>query len=373
MLSTKALSELIHKLYSAATSEEVWSEILRDLSGHLNLTGASIIHHDIHRNRYNAEFSWGNEEWKPGYHGHYGSLDMWRPAFMQKEAGQFALGRELCPLSEARQTEFYNDHAKKCDLDLLGTIATIKTSTRIETVNLYQGWKGPMPDPSAAAETMELLFPHLETALNLRRKFVALQAYSATLENAFDLSETAIILLDHRGRIVRLNRSAESLLAARQGISIYEGCLRTAAAADQATLNVLIHRIVTGKKYGELSPGGSMLVVRPRRRPLTLTAAPLITSMTALFPSAAVILFVYDPHSRVRPPMELLRAGYRLTAAEANVAMLLIEGHSLAQIAEHRAVTYNTVKQQMKSIFLKTETRDQADLIRLLTRSFLSK
>jgi DNA-binding CsgD family transcriptional regulator len=373
LLSTKALSELIYKLYSAAASEELWSEFLRDLSGHLNLTGASIIHHDMERDRYNAEFSWGNEEWKPGYHGYYGPLDMWRPLFMQKKSGQFSFGRDLCPLREAHKTEFYNDHLKKCDLDLLGTIATIKTATQIETVNLYQSWKGPMPDPSAAAETIELLFPHLEMALNLRRKFVGLRTYATTLENAFDLSETAIILLDHGGRIVRLNRSADSLLAARQGMSIDEGCLRTAAPADQATLNALIHRIVIGRKYGELSPGGSMLVARPRRRPLVLTAAPLITSMTDLFPTAAVILFVYDPHSRVRPPMELLRDGYRLTAAEASVAMLLVEGRSLAQVAEHRAVTYNTVKQQMKSIFLKTGTRDQAELIRLLMRSFLSK
>jgi DNA-binding CsgD family transcriptional regulator/PAS domain-containing protein len=371
MLSAKALSELLHKLYSAAESDALWPEFLGDLSRHLNLTGASIIHHDMERGRYNAEFSWGNEDWKPGYQTYYGPLDMWRTRFLERPVGQFALGKDLCSLREARNTEFYNDHARKWDLDLVGAVATIKRPTQLETVNLYQSWKGPTPDASVAAETMALLFPHLEMALSLRRKFVVLRSYTSTLESAFDASATAIMLLDCEGRIVHLNRSAESLLSARHGMSIDGGYLRTLSATEQASLNALVHRIVTGVKGGHLCHGGSILISRPRRRPLALTAAPLINSITAVFPAAAVILFVYDPDACVRPPIELLREGFRLTPAEASVAMLIVEGKSLAQVAVHRSVTYNTVKQQMKTIFLKTHTRNQAELIRLLMRTVL--
>ena len=370
-MKPKELSELLHKLYSAAAAEELWPDFLRELGHHLNLNGASIIHHDMERGQYNVEFSWGNDEWKPGYATYYGQLDIWRPAFFERPAGQFSLGTELCPLHEARKTEFYQDYARQYDLELLGAIATIKQPQQFETINLYQGWQEQRSNPSAV-ETMELLFPHLQMALNLRRKFVALRTYVSTLEGAFDLANTAIVILDRQGRVVRLNKSAESLLSAREGLTIREGYLQTASAAEHAAMKVLVRRVIAGRCKGELYPGGSMLVTRPRRRPLALTVAPLISLNTAPPPGAAAILFIYDPDSRVRPPMDLLREGYQLTAAEARVAVLLFEGRSVSEVAKSGDVKVNTVRQQLKSIFRKTGTRHQAELIRLLMRTFLS-
>jgi DNA-binding CsgD family transcriptional regulator len=373
VISSKALSELIHTLYSAAESEALWPAFLSDLSKLLNLTGAAIIYHDLERGLYNTEFSWGNEEWKPGYHRYYGPLDMWRPRFMEtKSVGDFASGRELCPMRDARKTEFYHDHVRKCDLDLLAAIATVKTSTQIEQISLFQSWTGATPNEENAVELMKLLFPHLKSALDLRRKFVWLRTYADALEAAIDLCDAAIILLDQKGRTGRLNRSAELLLAARKGLEIRDRYLHAISTDDNAALQMLIGRVIRGRKLGAVSPGGSLLVTQSSGRPLALTVAPLITATTSLpAPAIAALVFVHDPDSRVRPPMDLLRDGYQLTEAEAQIAMLLVEGNSLPQVAERRAVSHHTARHQLKSIFLKTGTRHQGELIRLLMRSRL--
>jgi DNA-binding CsgD family transcriptional regulator len=219
---------------------------------------------------------------------------------------------------------------------------------------------------------MELLFPHLQMALNLRRKFLALETYASTLDSAFDATDVALILLDYRARVIRLNKSAEALLSAGQGLTIRGGYLQAAAAAEQDALKALIHRIGSGRRTGRICPGGSMLVTRLRRRPLALTAAPLIGFDTVHPPRAAIILFIYDPDASVRPPMDLLRKGYRLTAAEARLAVLLVQGASLSEVARICEVQVNTVRQQLKSVFRKTGTGHQAELIRLLMRTFLS-
>jgi DNA-binding CsgD family transcriptional regulator len=55
-----------------------------------------------------------------------------------------------------------------------------------------------------------------------------------------------------------------------------------------------------------------------------------------------------------------------LTPAECRVAILLADGHSPATIAEMVGVSRNTLKTQMSSIYGKTGTSRQAQLVRLL-------
>ena len=45
------------------------------------------------------------------------------------------------------------------------------------------------------------------------------------------------------------------------------------------------------------------------------------------------------------------------TPAEGRLAMVLLEGHSLKEAADSSGVTYNTIKSQLKIIFLKTNVQ----------------
>jgi len=63
---------------------------------------------------------------------------------------------------------------------------------------------------------------------------------------------------------------------------------------------------------------------------------------------------------------EHLAAAFALTETESAVALLLLAGHDLADIAGIRQVSRNTVRNQMQSIYDKTATRHQPELIRRL-------
>ena len=64
----------------------------------------------------------------------------------------------------------------------------------------------------------------------------------------------------------------------------------------------------------------------------------------------------------------LLRAAYALTAAEADVALLLCEGLEPAVIAQRRGCAVATVRSQMKALFAKTHTERQVELVARLHR-----
>ena len=82
------------------------------------------------------------------------------------------------------------------------------------------------------------------------------------------------------------------------------------------------------------------------------------------------MLFVDDPNDAgSTAPKDLYTRAFRLTPAEARLAVHLASGASLTKTADEFGVTYNTVRAQLRAIFDKTETHRQSDLVRLLQRS----
>jgi DNA-binding CsgD family transcriptional regulator len=96
------------------------------------------------------------------------------------------------------------------------------------------------------------------------------------------------------------------------------------------------------------------------------------SSVQAFFAGAAAMVLIEDPAiSSVAARTESARAAYGLTAAELRVARRLIEGLTLAEIAAVDGVSPLTVRSQLKSIFAKTDTRRQAEVVRKLSAGVL--
>jgi len=64
----------------------------------------------------------------------------------------------------------------------------------------------------------------------------------------------------------------------------------------------------------------------------------------------------------------LLQKVFELTEAEASLATEIATGKSLAHFASDRGVSIATARTQLASVFAKTLTRRQAELVALLTR-----
>ncbi len=71
---------------------------------------------------------------------------------------------------------------------------------------------------------------------------------------------------------------------------------------------------------------------------------------------------------KVRPAREVLFGLFGLTPAECRVAMLLTDGHAPRQIGQLLGVSRNTLKSQLASIYSKTGTSRQSQVVRLISR-----
>jgi DNA-binding CsgD family transcriptional regulator len=81
---------------------------------------------------------------------------------------------------------------------------------------------------------------------------------------------------------------------------------------------------------------------------------------------ALAIGFVTDPDAVSNVDEGLLCNTFGLTAAEARIAQEVLSGDSLEDIARRIGVSENTAKTQLQSVYGKTNTHRQAQLVKLL-------
>jgi DNA-binding CsgD family transcriptional regulator len=138
-------------------------------------------------------------------------------------------------------------------------------------------------------------------------------------------------------------------------------------SSEQAILRALIEKATLTSTGRETYGGGAMALTRTGKQPLHILISP-ISPGNRVFPGdAAATIFLDDPETQPLVPTDVLRKLYGLSPAEARLAVLVLQGHSITEAAEIGQVSRETAKSQMSAVFAKTGTRRQGDLIRLLS------
>lgn len=196
------------------------------------------------------------------------------------------------------------------------------------------------------------------TTVTMFARALGLAASSAVVE-AFEISQTAVVLLDREAQVVRTNQSADRLLRDDVRIAGKRLCARDLAAT--AALDRALHRLLWAPSGASLMPA----VALPRTGKMPILAYPLkLPSLAASAMSAAqAAVVLIDPAARARPIEASLQAAFRLTPAEVRLATLLASGDRLEAICEQLEISRETGRNQLKSIFAKTGTNRQAELV----------
>ena len=80
------------------------------------------------------------------------------------------------------------------------------------------------------------------------------------------------------------------------------------------------------------------------------------------------IVALLDREARPEPNPQTLKQIFGLTGAEADLAIRLAHGDAPLEVARDRHLSRTTIRSQLASLFQKTETNRQAELVALLGR-----
>jgi DNA-binding CsgD family transcriptional regulator/PAS domain-containing protein len=220
---------------------------------------------------------------------------------------------------------------------------------------------------STDIERFQAINEHLRRALAIGVKLGSLATQQQLTVDLLNRNVSAIILLDAQRRVVFMNSAAEDLKARPDGIRVLPDGIRLAVRREDDCLQALVTRAIASQQ-SQRSLGEVMQVSRPSgRHPYGIWVTGVARAPVALtvFRAAAWVL-ISDPERPAGPPLPHLQALFRMTHAEAQLAIRLVAGETLRGAADELGITYGTARTRLTQLFRKTNTQSQGQLIRLL-------
>jgi len=390
-----AADSLIEDIYDAVTFPERWGGVLERLCALTDAThGFLFTTAPQHDSRTAALWARHNitDSQLADYTAHFRHRDVWANAAAARgllSRCDVRRGEELVPDAVLRRSAFFNellrDHGmgRLCALALSdgGELAPVQP-----VLSLYRPTDAtPFPD-----ETVRLLrgcAPHLQRAMRLRVRLLARQDGGEEDRwngRAIDRLPMGVALLDAAGRIATLNRAGQAMIDARDGLRLSQGRLQAEQGGEARRLAHMLEAAVSAGGRGasaHRAEAGDLRVSRPSgRAPYLLTVLPLSPEAAGPFGDAGgcgggtrirAAVYIVDP-AAVTPGLgRRLGALFGLTVVEAGLVADLLADLTSLEIGERRGVAISTVRSQLRSIFAKTGTTRQSELMNLVNRCLM--
>jgi len=267
---------------------------------------------------------------------------------------------------ELRRNFVYADYCRRHDIPYGSQTNVMRDdSMLIGLATLRSARRGaPLAEDRRA---FEALAPQARAAVRMQ---LALEGRGAHLvAGALEGMNVAAFVCDGSGLVQAQTPEAEAALQRGvirlRGRRLTGGCGREAQDLDAAVSGVAGRRAAPG------DPTVRTLVVRRADGPAELEVVDVIALPPRPYafgfePRALVV--VRGPQRGARELAGLLGLAFGLTAAEADVAVRLAEGHTREAIAEERRASLETVRSQIKTVFAKLDVRREAELTARLNR-----
>lgn len=272
---------------------------------------------------------------------------------------------------ELFRTEHYNDFMRPHGIGRHGTGMVLEREPGgWASLSFADRWN----DPERRAHQMQLLHllaPHFGRAFKLRRTLLDARMAGMASQAVFDGWMHAAFVLDREGRVVTMNRRAETLVARGEGIALNrfgqprsfdDKCSRaldSAFTACRASADAPMEAVD--------DPMGVML---PRRTPGSALHAMLWPIATAAAFGLAnlpgqVLLVISDPDDTPPGAVAWIARRFGLSPSEEKLADAVIAGVPLNEAAERLGIQLSTARTRLKTIQAKTDCHRQMDLVRL--------
>lgn len=361
------VNHLVGRVYEAALSPARWSGVLDELRAVLN--GAAFQLYTIDRATRDVVQQWDSglpQQFTDEYRAHYSKLSERNDLLLRNPDLPVIYDRMFFDEAEMDRSEMYRWRAGFDFRYFIGG-QLLRTESTLSMAALQRS-KRQGHATQSEIEAFARFQPHLGRALRIQGRLAALEQESSSAWTAIEDASFGIVVLTGDRRIWRCNREAERIMAQGGEIDGQGGKLAARRPIDDAALQRLIAGAVETAHGRSRAGGGSMaLAKRAGPRPYAVLIAPVSERAAQLSLSGpAAIVLLTDPDHAPETPAQLLRRVYGLTRKEAQLALVLAGGATLADAAGRLRIAEGTARRHLAAIFARTGIHRQAELVRLI-------
>lgn len=232
------------------------------------------------------------------------------------------------------------------------------------------GSRGGDTGPFSAREmaSVRQFLPHLSRAVLMQRRLRQLEDQSAIYAHGVSALAVGVVMLDHQGEILEINAEAEAILAGQSSVRRLGRRLCLSGSAQQEFADAL------RQLRSAPTPAAHAIAGQDGLSPVSLIirSAEGLAGQKSGSEIAFVVYLKRDAQSLPATAADYVSDHFGLTKAEARLAILLTNGHSIGEAASLLGVTVTTARTYCKRALTKTGTTRQTELVRLLLGSLAS-
>jgi DNA-binding CsgD family transcriptional regulator len=359
-MQNSKLSQLIGELYRHAHQADGWMAFFAQLESEIPSRSTTLMFEEIETHATDIVLSRHLSDDELQLYGeHFIHTDVWAEAMTDLPLLQFH-SNEVLPDRQFLSSEFYADYTKPLDIRYAcGAYIEDPKIGQAFRVTIQRGHQH-KPFSKEELQTLNLFIPHLQNALAIYKRNIALESLQSVFDAITSITDSAAYLLRSDSTIVSQNALAEECLC--QDIAcINEGKLSFRSHKLRNTIERLINN---NNEFTENK--------RRNRRNYARTEHYQISIEPHLLPSLApgtqelgTLLQIKNTSTNANMNIDLagLEILYGLTATEAIVTRHLSSGLVIREIAEAMSVKESTIRSHFKAIYTKLGVRSQPELL----------
>lgn len=361
----EGILDLLPKLYDAAAGNSTWQPIAGEIARVFNADSAALQIQNHRQGRVERLSQTGNypSDWSRTYlDNQIYKLDLWVQRALRKAPGAVVGSDDLISDGEFARSECYRFYRQLGIFYVLGALLPLGSGDDFIVMGVHRNRRHGL-FTRAQKQWVAPLLPHVQQALQLRARLIRAEVERAASFAALERAAIGVVAVTVTARIIFINVPAEQIISANPCFVARGGQLSVKDPREASDLQQRIRQAATTGIGTSLASGGTVRVTRPDARPLILSVYPFPSPVLAGTEKEPLAL-VFMADSQRLPSADVLAQIYRLTPAEARLARALVEGERLQDYADQAGISIYTAKTQLKSIFEKTGSERQSDLIR---------
>lgn len=372
MADEQHLLQAIDRIYEASYDPSCWTQVL-ELIG--EITGSDKIFILYRDNELQASRMFLSRGVGADFLQEFNDLWQGRDPYFEETS--------KIPIGVARATyQVFPDHEtqvalnpeffywlNKHDIYYIAGVNLLMDQDQLAAVTIFRSPEQGKWD-EALLSRLSQLAPHLQRALRIHKEFTRFRLREKALYTGLDKLVMGIILFDRMAQPVYVNPAAKSILEYHPALQLKNDAIFAARPKDTEALRQQILDAARRQPGDAENPGFAMgLRSNPGSSVLPVMISPIWSEkMFAGVDSdrVSVAIFFSDPESSLPLSPDALSRAYNLTPAEARVAVAIANGLTPEALAEQGGTSVNTARTQLRSVFRKTNTSRQPELVKLL-------
>jgi DNA-binding CsgD family transcriptional regulator len=189
------------------------------------------------------------------------------------------------------------------------------------------------------------------------------RALEASPTTALNVMRLPAIAVDQHGFAVDVNEAAEAIFD--DDIKIKDRRVFVRDTGARALLKQAMDNLQAAPRLNPLA-AEPIIVQRQDKLPVIMRVWPCRTDTDSLGPDVRAILTLNALGPKPGPPPAILAKTFGLTPSEAKLACIIARGAPPNVAAQELNISRETARNQLKSVFAKTDTHRQSELVALL-------